>query len=80
MVRKVYVDVLAAWNKDGRIIPKVIKWEDGTKYKIDKVLDIKPAASLKAGGCGIRYAVQILGRKSYLFMEENKWFVEAKSE
>lgn len=79
MARKVYVDVLAAWNRDGQIVPKVVKWEDGTKYKIDRVLDVRPAVSLKAGGCGIRYAVRILGRESYLFLEDDKWFVEAKT-
>lgn len=76
--RKVYVDVLAVWRVDGTILPRVVRWEDGTRYKVDKVLDVRPAASLKAGGCGIRYTVRILGKPSYIWLEENKWFVEAK--
>ena len=38
------------------------------------------AASTKVGGTGIRYTVQICGKPTFLFDEENgKWFVEAKS-
>lgn len=76
--RKVYVDVIASWRKDGAILPRAIRWEDGTRYKIDKVLDVRPAASLKAGGCGMRYTVRVLGQDSFLFLENDKWFVEAK--
>ncbi len=52
---KVYVDVDAHFCKDGRLIPRAIIWEDGRRYKIDKVIQIARRASLKAGGCGIRY-------------------------
>ena len=38
------------------------------------------AASTKVGGTGIRYTVQICGKPTFLFDEENgKWFVEAKT-
>ena len=47
-------------------------------FKIDKVKDIRRAASLKVGGTGTRYTVIICGKESYLFNDENKWFVEAK--
>ena len=46
--------------------------------EIDRVLDVRRAASLKAGGMGIRYTVRINGKQSYLFYEEPRWFVEAK--
>lgn len=49
---KVYVDVLAEFTKDGLLIPKQITWEDGRKYEITRVVDIKRMASTKAGGCG----------------------------
>lgn len=78
MARKVYVDVLAAWTREGRIVPKVVKWEDGTRYPIDRVLDVRPAASLKAGGAGTRYTVRICQHDSFLFLEQDRWFVEAK--
>jgi hypothetical protein len=57
-------------------------WENGKRYKIDKVLDVRPAASLKAGGAGLRYTVMVRDHETYLFLEEDKigakWFMERK--
>lgn len=78
MGRKVYVDVTARFDRCGLIRPLVLVWEDGTRYEIDRVLDIRPAASLKAGGHGIRYTCRILEHETYLFLERDRWFVEAK--
>lgn len=78
MARKVFVEVTAKFDTEGRIIPLSLLWEDGTVYEINHVLDVRRAASLKAGGMGIRYTVSIGGRQSYLYFEEPKWFVEAK--
>ena len=78
MVRKVYVEVTAKFDTDGIITPLSVTGEDGKVYEIDKVLDKRRAASLKAGGIGMRYTCRILGRESYLFYEEPRWFVEAK--
>ena len=47
-------------------------------YSVKKVLDIRPAASLKAGGAGIRYTCRINRHETFLFLEENRWFVEEK--
>ena len=77
-MRKAYVDVLVSMRSDGTILPRVVKWEDGTRYEVDGILDVRRAASIEAGGGGIRYTVQIRGRPRYLFLEENRWFVEAK--
>lgn len=78
MARKVYVEVIAKFKTDGTMRPLSIVWEDDTKYEISKVIDIRPAASLKAGGAGIRYTVIINNKETYLFLEEDKWFVEGK--
>ncbi|MGI6679145.1 MAG: hypothetical protein ACOX2Q_08860 [Dehalobacterium sp.] len=78
MTRKVYVDVTARFDKEGGLIPQSVIWEDGRCFEIDRVLDVRPAASLKAGGCGIRYTCRILGRETFLFLEEDRWFVEGK--
>ena len=75
---KIYVEVVAAFNIDGKMIPKSIRWDDGTVYEIDKILDERRAASLKAGGQGIRYLCRIHGKERYLFYEKPKWFVESK--
>ena len=70
-----YVEVIAHFDTDGNILPKKIKSE-GEWYEVDRVMDIRPAASLKSGGAGIRYACTVNGRPSYLFLEETRWFAE----
>lgn len=76
--RKVYVDVNVDVRKDGSVRPRTITWEDGHVYEIDRLKHKCRAASLKVGGCGIRYTVMICGKETYLFNEDDKWFVEAK--
>lgn len=85
---KVYVDVKVDHNKDGVMLPREITWEDGTRYEIDRVTDIRQAAAMKAGGQGDRYTVMIDGHRSYLFFERSpnltgnnigRWFVERKT-
>ena len=78
MARKVFVEVTAKFDTEGNITPLSLLWEDGTVYEINRVLDVRRAASLKAGGIGIRYTVKIGGRQSYLYFEGPKWLVEAK--
>ena len=79
---KIYVDVIVEHHSDGRIIPISFTWEDGTTYKIKKILDKRPAASLKAGGTGMRYFIQVGNTQTYLWLEEDKdlfrWFMEKK--
>lgn len=75
---KTYVCVKACFNTLGVIIPEIIIWEDGRKFYIDKVLDSRPAASLKGGGCGIRYTCRIKGNETYLYLDGSRWFVERK--
>ncbi len=84
---KVYVPVLASFDENGCLIPTEVIWEDGTKYEIDSVLDVRPAPALKVGGQGDRYTVLIHGQSSHLFFERSaslsgnqmgRWFVERK--
>lgn len=78
-MNKIYVDVNALFSKDGRLYPISLVWQDGHIYKIQKILDVRRAASLKAGGAGMRYTCIIDGRESHLFYEDNNmWFVEGK--
>lgn len=77
-MKKVYVAVTAEFSPDGDIMPCSFTWEDGRRYEIDRVLDIRPAASLKAGGIGTRYTCRILGRVKYMFLEDTRWFMEGK--
>ncbi|WP_124100114.1 hypothetical protein [Ruminococcus sp. Marseille-P6503] len=78
MARKVYVEVTAKFDTEGNITPLSVTWEDGTVYEIDRILDKRRAASLKAGGIGMRYTCRISSRQSYLYYEDPRWFVEGK--
>ena len=73
---KVYVTVFAKFAPDGKITPLRMVWTDGRRYEIDRVLDVRRAASLKVGGTGIRYTVRILGQERFLYLDDNRWFVE----
>ncbi len=84
---KVYVDVKVDFCSDGKMLPRVITWEDGIQYEIDRVSDIRQAAAMRAGGQGDRYTVYINGKQSYLFFERSanqtgnnigRWFVERR--
>ena len=84
---KVYVAVTASFNEDGVMIPTSLTWEDGTVYEIDRVLDIRQAAAMKAAAQGDRYTIEINRTRSYLFFERSanltgnnigRWFVERR--
>lgn len=69
------------------MLPREITWEDGEKYEIDRVSDIRQAPALKAGWQGDRYTIWISGHQSYLFFGRNmaiagnnigRWFVERR--
>jgi hypothetical protein len=77
-MRKVYVGVTANFDPEGMVTPLSITWEDGHVYWIDRVTKKIRAASLKAGGTGIRYTIEIGGKETFLFYEKPRWFVEGK--
>ena len=85
---KVYVEVIVKVNADGSIRPLMLIWEDGEKFEIDRILDIRQAPALKAGGQGDRYTIMVQGKQSYLFFERStnltgnvigRWFVERRT-
>ncbi len=87
MSPKVYVGVLVDHDPEGQMLPREITWEDGTKYPIDRVLDIRQAAS-RVGGQGDRYTIRVQGQERYLFFERStnltgnnigRWFVERRA-
>ncbi len=85
---KVYVQVKVDFRQDGIMLPRKITWEDGREYEIDRVVDIRQAAAMRAGGQGDRYTIKIGGKQSYLFFERSpnqtgncigRWFVERRA-
>lgn len=76
---KVYVNVTAEFTNDGRLIPKSFVWKYGNIYEIQKVTNVCRAASLKAGGAGLRYTCIVEGIESHLYYEDNNlWFMEER--
>lgn len=84
---KVYVQVMVAFTEDGQMRPRMLVWEDGHKYRIDRVVDVKQAAAMRCGGQGDRYTVVIDGKQTYIYFERSadltgdhlgRWFVERK--
>ena len=73
---KINLQVNADFDLDGNIRPRAITWEDGRVYEIDWIMDIRRAASLKAGGLGTRYICRIRGKTVALFNDEGHWFME----
>lgn len=73
---KINLEVNADFDLEGNIRPRAIIWEDGRMYEVDRVLDIRRAASLKAGGVGMRYTCRIREKTVKLFIDEGKWFME----
>ena len=80
--------VKACFDADGTILPTEITWEDGRKYRIDRVTKIRQAAAMRSGGQGDRYTIMINGKESYLYFERSpdltgrnlgRWFVEKKN-
>lgn len=73
---KTFVKVMAEHDESGHTKPLFLTWTDGRQFEIDRITDVRQAASLKAGGLGLRYTCKIMGKEVYLFCDEGKWFVE----
>lgn len=73
---KKYITVIARMEKDERLIPIFIVWEQDTRYTIDKIYKISKKASV-VGGCGICYECLIGGQKRNLYFERTRWFMES---
>lgn len=73
------VGVYVYVSPEGSIRPLKIKWDDD-QFTVDKIYNILPAASLKAGGFGMRYSCRINGRDTHLFQEDGgTWFIDTDS-
>lgn len=73
---RINVAVILKQDIDGGKTPLSIIWNDGRSFEIDRILDVRRAASLKAGGVGERYTCRIRNKQIYLFDEEGCWFLE----
>ena len=85
---RIYVPVEVYFDSNGNMMPRVIIWEDGRKFEIDRITDVRCGPSRRDGVGADRYTVWIKGQQSYLFFERGdmvvgcrlgRWFVERKT-
>lgn len=77
--RKVYVEINALIDTNGKRRPLRIRWEDGRVFKVERLLSRSKAKSQKVGGGETRYTIQINGQETFIFEDEDgRWFVESK--
>lgn len=69
---KKYVPVVVRFDQEGKMRPLVIKFEEGQKYPVDKIMDVRRAACQSAGGIGDRYTCRICGQESYPWFEKRR--------
>jgi hypothetical protein len=55
------MQITAEHDTDGKTKPLALVWTNGVRYEIDRVMDVRRAPALKAGGLGTRYTVRIRG-------------------
>jgi len=70
------IEISAEFSLSGRITPKAIIWEDGRRFSVDHILDMRRAANLKGGGLGMRYICKVHGKEVFLFNDDGIWFME----
>ena len=70
------IGMICEFSPSGAAKPLFIKWEDGRKFSIDHILDMRKAASLKAGGSGIRYICMVHGKEVTMFKDGDCWWLE----
>ncbi len=76
-MRKVYLTLRCEFDPEGVVRPVEFLWEDGRRFPVDRVLDVRRAVSLKTGGRGIRYTVRVLDREVCLYRDGDRWYLEA---
>lgn len=75
---KRYVKVRADHEIGGRVVPLMFRAEEGEAVRIDHILDVREAPSLKAGGQGMRYTCRCGNGIILLFHDRDDWFIEVE--
>ncbi len=73
--QKKYIDVVSLSRKDGEVTPIFVCWDDGSKYRIDKVIS-RDIRGLENGECIVRYECLMSGQRKILFQETDRWFIQ----
>jgi hypothetical protein len=87
MADRIYVNVNMNMDRVGYMTPKIIEWEDGRKFPIDEVVDLRSVDPFQTPSRLDRYTVKVKGETRYLYFEKGgnglpnitgRWFVEAR--
>ena len=73
---KMFLHLNIQVDPDGVVRPVSFQWQDGLWYEIDRILDVKRAASLKVGGKGIQYTCSVQDKTVLLFRDGDQWYLE----
>jgi len=76
---KVLVRVAAVCYAIGDVVPYAFRWDNNKCYEIDDVMGWERAASVRAGIIGMRYAIRVRDRETYLYRDDDLWFMERRS-
>jgi hypothetical protein len=78
--QKKFVKVDCTITELGQLIPRRIYYDDLHVYEVDKILEVRKAASLKVGGNGLLYRIKIMNKETRIFFDdyEFKFFIENK--
>ena len=86
---RIYVKVALECDQTGYMQPTCITWEDGRKFKIDKVRAHRPAGKNHDSRTCDCYTIEIKGAVKYLYFERTggyqqltvgRWYVECPAE
>jgi len=72
-MNRVSVAVNCSVDTDGIMIPLSIRWQDGRRWEIERVLHTCRSPDLSF--TGIRYTVLIGGAEKHLYRDDTQWYV-----
>ncbi len=76
--RKKYVEVETLHRLDGMVIPTAVRWDDGRRFEVRRIVSTARMPKRGASGGDIRYRVIINGREANLHYEPPLWYVDEK--
>lgn len=72
------VEVIHSTSTEGVVTPLCIVWDDGRRFPVERVLERRPARSLKHGGQGVRFTVRVGQVVTHLWWDGTYWSVDAR--
>lgn len=69
-VHREYVDVVARFDRKGRLEPVIVCWKDGRSFTIDEVIEYGGFSASTRGRQQARYRVRFGGHETNLYLEK----------